>query len=238
MRFRVITIMVALAALAGTFSTPRAEAAVGPVRIQKLAQRQTDLLLSHYQGTPQPASPMRCNDGQEPTGHNKKDGVFLLPTLSFGSGDVTFKCTIKTRSVLVDLGGAIASEDNDPTSTWKLESGKTVRFTRSNLERICDDIIAKRIHPSPAPATVDKKAIKGVRVSTPPIIANVHPNSGSFWRDSDALGHPGKLAASFCGWKAEVHLRPGRNLIRVNLTAVAGSPTHFLYDIKVEDGKD
>jgi len=61
----------------------------------------------------------------------------------------------------------------------------------------------------------------------------VIPPSGQFWQDSVDLGHPGKLAASYCGWKAEVPLRQGRHVIRVDLTDVAGAPTHFTYNITV-----
>ena len=204
-----------------------AEASTGPVRLQLLAEAQTNLLLSQYHGPPQAASPAKCNMGQDPEG---VAGVFLLPTLSFGSGDLTFTCQVETGSVLVDLGGAVATEDARG-DTYQTASGEVLLFTRANLVRICDD--ALRFFPAAAPATVDGNAVSGTQVSTPAFTAKVIPPSGQFWQDSVDLGHPGKLAASYCGWKAEVPLRQGRHVIRVDLTDAAGAPTHFTYNITV-----
>ena len=205
-----------------------AEASTGPVRLQLLAEAQTNLLLSQYHGPPQAASPAKCNMGQDPEG---VAGVFLLPTLSFGSGDLTFTCQVETGSVLVDLGGAVATEDARADNTYETASGEVLLFTRANLERICDD--ALRFFPAAAPATVDGNAVSGTQVSTPAFTAKVIPPSGQLWQDSVDLGHPGKLAASYCGWKAEVPLRQGRHVIRVDLSEAAGAPTHFTYNITV-----
>jgi hypothetical protein len=204
-----------------------AEASTGPVRLQLLAEAQTKLLLSQYHGPPQAASPAECNTGQDPAG---VAGVFLLPTLSFGSGDQTFTCQVKTGSVLVDLGGAVATEDARG-DTYTTASGEVLLFTRANLERICDDVLLS--FPPAAPATVDGNRVSGTQVSTPAFTAKVLSSSGQLWQDSVDLGHPGKLAASYCGWKAKVPLRQGRHVIQVDLSNVAGAPTIFTYNITV-----
>jgi len=80
---------------------------------------------------------------------------------------------------------------------------------------------------------VDGNAVSGTQVSTPAFTAKVIPPSGQLWQDSVDLGHPGTLAASYCGWKAEVPLRQGRHVIRVDLSNVAGASTHFTYNITV-----
>jgi hypothetical protein len=60
-------------------------------------------------------------------GSNGIDGVFLLPVLSFAPGDETLNCKTRARSVLVDLGGFVITEDNRfPESSWTLQNGKTV----------------------------------------------------------------------------------------------------------------
>jgi hypothetical protein len=183
------------------------------------------VLLSRYHAG-QVSSPSACLHGQVVHG-----SVYLLPTLSFGSGNKIFRCRIRARAVLLDLGGAVATEDNDPNDTYTLSDGKVLRFTRQNLEPICDD--ALKYFPAPAPATVDGDAISGVQVSTAAFIARVNRHSGTYWQQSVALGHPGRLAASYCGWKAVVHLHTGHHVIKVDLSRAAGAPTHFVYRIDV-----
>jgi hypothetical protein len=209
-----------------------AQGATGPARLQHLAAAQTKLLLSHLR-TPlgeQTASPTRCHQGQDADG---TQGTFLLPALAGGTGDVTFKCHIEAHRVLVDLGGAFATEDNH--STWTTANGDVLPFTKANLERICDDVLP-RFYPAPAPATVDRKPLRGATaVSTRVFTSRVHRGTGSLYQDSVALGHRGRLATAYCGWKAIVPLRDGRHVIRVDLSAVAGSETVFTYRIKVHD---
>ena len=209
-------------------STGVASASTGPVRLQRLAQQQTKLLFKELTAPNQIASPATCNEGQRPDGIA---GVFMLPTLSFGSGDATFTCHVTTRRVLVDLGGDVATED-DRDDTYTTADGQVLLFTRRNLEAICAD--ALRFFPSPAPATVDSTSVGGTQVSTPAFEVAVNPNAPApYWQDSLALGHPGRLAASYCGWKSTIRLTTGRHVIQVDLSGVTGAPTHFTYDITV-----
>jgi hypothetical protein len=237
MRLKLVTVTGAIAALL-IASGGTAEASAGPKGLQKLAQAQTQLLFAQYFGAPQTASPASCNQGQRPDGIR---GVFLLPTLSFGTGDALFICHIKTRSVLLDLGGAIATEDSHLDGAFTTHTGEKLLFTRANLERICDDILlfpANAGAPPASPATLDGKPITGTPVSTPPVTVTVNPTAGSFFSDSIAVGHPGKLAASYCGTKAQIRLTPGQHVIQIDQTLRAGGPnhepTHFTYAITVQ----
>jgi len=215
-----VGLVVVLAATAG--------ASTGPPRLQHRAIAQTKLLFQHLEG-PQTASPATCNEGQRPSGTR---GAFLLPTLSFGSGPATFNCRVSARVVVLDLGGAIATED-DRGDVWTTAEGVDLLFTRANLERICDDVLP-RFYPSAAPATLDSHPIRGTAVSTRAFNVRVSPDAPvPFYQDSIDLGHPGRLAASYCGWKAEIPLRRGRHVIKVDLTGVAGPDTYFTYNIKV-----
>jgi hypothetical protein len=208
-----------------------AQASSGPKRLQLLAAAQTELLFAHLKA-PQVASPATCNEGQGPHGFF---GEFLLPTLSFGTGDATFTCQVDAHAVVLDLGGAIASEDARG-DTWTTAGGQALTFTRANLERICDDVL--RYFPAPAPATLDGKPIGGALVSTPAFDVFI-PRSApdDFWTDSVAVGHAGRLAAASCGWKTELRLAPGHHTIAVDLSDAAGAPTHFTYDITVGRGR-
>ena len=129
MRSRIVVIVVGVALVVMTANV--AQAATGPKRLQLFAAAQTALLFAHLTG-PQVASPARCNEGQSPSGVL---GEFLLPSLSFGSGDATFRCRITARRAVLDLGGAIATEDARG-DTWTTADGQELTFTRSNLERI------------------------------------------------------------------------------------------------------
>jgi Ankyrin repeat len=65
---------------------------------------------------------------------------------------------------------------------------------------------------APAPATLDGKPIAGVAVSTSAFPVLVHRGAPPpLWQDSVDVGHPGRLAASSCGWKAQLKLSPGRH---------------------------
>jgi len=197
--------------------SPTADAAIGPKHLQKLAQRQTQLLLQNFSDGDL-ASPSTCNEGQSRKGTK---GVFLLPTrYDYGgdSGDVTFNCKVSTRAVLLDLGGAAATEDANPGSLWTLTTTQEkLRFTPGNLERICDDVL-NVFYLTPAAATVDGQPISGTRISTPEFVATVRPSATTLFGDSQDVGHPGKLATSFCGWKTTLRLKPGRHVIVVHLT--------------------
>ncbi|HET9648285.1 MAG TPA: hypothetical protein VFP34_08650 [Microlunatus sp.] len=209
-----------------TAATTVADASTGPPAIQQLASQQTALLLSRY-SEGQTASPTVCSEGQSAHG---TQGVFLLPTLSFNPGDVRFTCRLHTQRVLVDLGGYVVTEDASG-STWTTVDGYDLTFSRDNLEQICDDVL--RLLPAPAPAIIDNHPITGIQVATAPITSRIRPSAGALWQDSVNLGHPGTLAASFCGWKAELRLPPGPHHITVDLTDIAGGQTHLTYDIDV-----
>lgn len=211
-----------LVTLAGT----PADAAVGPRRLQRLAQAQTALLLSTYVNG-QLTSPATCDHSQRRMRH----GTTLLPTLSFTSGDATLTCRLKSGRVLLDLGGIVISEDATG-DTYTLTDQRKLTFARGNLEGISDDVLATL--GGPAPATLDGKPITtGVAVSTAPVVARVRRDSGHFYQDSVALGHPGRLAASFAGWKTKLRLRPGYHVMVVDLAAVAGKPTTLTYRLWV-----
>lgn len=204
--------------------------------LSRLAQEQTNLLLTFYDG--QNASPLPCGRGQ---GSDGVRGVFLLPVLAFSSGDRTLRCTTRAGSVLVDLGGfAITEDDRFPDSFYEL-NGRPKPFTRRNLERICDDLIERGAFGEGAPATVDGRELTGgtlldsgvftARVSRQAQI----PDGADLYADSVDLGHPGRLATVFCGVKAKVHLSPGSHTIVVDY----GIPpsTVFTYRITVKGGR-
>jgi hypothetical protein len=242
MRLRTVAIVGAMTALVTaliTVSAGAANAATGPIGLQRLAAAQTKLLLGHLK-TPvgkQTASPNRCNEGQDADGTK---GTFLLPTLAGGSGNLTFNCHVEAREVLVDLGGAFATEDDrasDPLdpSLWTTANGDVLAFTKANLERICDDILP-RFFSAPAKATVDGGPLPGATpISTTPFTSRIRPTTGQLYQDSVDLHHPGTLATTYCGWKARVSLAPGHHVITVDLSNVAGSATVFIYNINVED---
>ena len=77
-------------------------------------------------------------------------------------------------------------------------------------------------------------AIGGTQVSTRAFEVPVNPTAPAlYWQDSVDLGHPGRLAASYCGWKTVLTLSPGDHVVTVDLSGAAGAPTHFTYDIEV-----
>ena len=76
-----------------------------------------------------------------------------------------------------------------------------------------------------------------VAVSTRAFTARVGPDAGGFWTESVDLVHPGRLAASYCGFKAEVRLAPGHHVIRVEIGEVWGDDSVFTYEIDVVRGR-
>ena len=226
MSFRLIaTLVIGLAlALPGA-----AGAASGPKRVQTLAAAQTVYLFANLTGE-QSASPRVCGAGQPSSGFL---GFFLLPTLSFSPGDQSFDCRITTRTVVLDLSGSTVSEDASDVP-YEFADGTELLFRRPNLERICDDV-GPRFFPTPSPATLDGNPIAGTAVTTPVFPVPVHRTAPlTFWDDSVALGHPGLLFSTFCGWKAELRLTRGQHVILVDHSALFGGvSTHFRYNITV-----
>ncbi|MEO7944395.1 MAG: hypothetical protein ABIR34_13435, partial [Marmoricola sp.] len=116
-------------------------------------------------------------------------------------------------------GGFAITEDNRfPDSSYTL-NGQNVPFTSANLEPICADLIAQNFLPPPAPATLDGRTLTaGPALNSGLFQARVTraaqiPGGADLYADSVALGHPGRLATVFCGYKTLVHLRPGRHTI-------------------------
>ena len=208
--------LVCLAAVAVTQTAnahPQAGLSNSTRNLQELAQQQTKLMLKFYKG--QNVSPPKCGQGQSAHGFR---GVFLLPVVSFAPGDKTLYCNTRARRVLLDLGGFAITEDNRLDSSYPL-NGQDVPFTRENLEPICDDVIAQGFLPAPAPATLDgHTSITGTVLNSGVFTARVNPHGqipggADLYGDSVALGHPGRLATVFCGFKAKVHLGPGKHTI-------------------------
>lgn len=215
-----------------------AVATTRPAHLQIRAQQQTKLMLKYYEG--QNVSPTKCGQGQSSKGI---DGVFLLPVASFTPGDRTINCKTTARSVLLDLGGVVITEDpRFPESSYPLD-GHPVPFTRATLGPICDDYTAQGFLGDPAPATLDGDAsITGPAINSGVFTARVNrhaqiPGGADLYADSVGLGHPGRLATVFCGFKAKVHLRPGAHTIVVDYSAgFGGASTVFTYNITVKGG--
>ena len=231
MRARILVAAAGAAALASLHVGP-AQAASGPETLRPLAQAQTQLLLSHLT-TPvgvQVASPTTCNVGQPPEGTG---GTFLLPTRSGGSGDQTFTCNVRARSVLLDLGGAFVTEDARANKPWVTATGQELPFTRGNLEAICDDVLP-RFFPGALPATLDGLPLTGgMAVSTAPFTSIINKSTGKLYGDSVIVGHPGTLATTYCGWKALVPLSNGDHTITVEFTDPKAGAFTFTYNIAV-----
>lgn len=241
MRLRTIACAL-MTAVVLALSIGSAAATTAPRHLQKLAQQQTNLLLKFYKG--QNVSPAKCGQGQ---GSNGIDGVFLLPVLSFTPGDRTINCKTTARSVLVDLGGAVITEDpRFPDSFYEL-NGQNIPFTPKNLEPICDDLIDRGFLGEPVPATLDDEKITGPQkpLDSGLFTAKVNrqaqiPEGPDLYADSKELGHPGRLATVYCGFKAKVHLRPGAHTIVVDYSGAFGgtaggtNSTVFTYNITVK----
>jgi hypothetical protein len=237
MRLRTIACALMTAMLL-TLSIGSAAATTAPRHLKELAQKQTNLALKFYEG--QNVSPPKCGQGQ---GFNGIDGVFLLPVPLFTPGDQTLNCKTRARSVLVDLGGLIITEDpRFPDSYYEL-NGQKIPFTRENLEPICDDLRGGLT--AAGPSTLDGDPISAPRkpLNSGVFTAKVNRHAqipglgraGDLYADSKDLGHPGRLATVYCGFKAIVHLRPGTHTIVVDYSGLFnGTSTVFTYNIKVK----
>ncbi len=204
-----------------------AAAAVGPRRYQSLATAQTQQLMSHLT-TPfaQQSSPASC-DRAATTG-----GVLLLPVLAGLAGNRTFRCVTRARAALVDLGGFVCTEDNDPDDVYTTAAGAVLRFSSGNLEAICQDVIRLV---TPAPLTVDGCPAREdpVAVGTHEFTSRVRRSTGSYWDASVALGHPGALRSAFGGYKQLVRLGVGRHTVATDLSSITGAPTVLTFVIDV-----
>jgi hypothetical protein len=210
-------------------SIPVAQADPSAAMLQRLTVAQTQLLFRYYHGQPQVASPPSCRGSAS----EESEDVFLLPTLSFGSGNARFHCRTD-RAVLVQMNGFAVSEDAR-TDTWTLADGEVLRFTRANLQRICHDVV--RIL-TPAPATLDGHPVRGTQVITRNFTVRVNRDADSpgspFYTDSVQVGHPGRLTACVVAYTALLRLSPGHHLLRVDLSKYTAAPTVFTYDLDVE----
>jgi len=222
-------IVVIMSAVLTLLAAPMADADSSGKRLERLAIAQSQQLFEYYQGEPQPASPMFCWQAQS------KDGVLLLPAASFWGGDRDFRCKVSTRSVLVDLGGYIPTEDKRyETSTYELANHEIVTFARKNLTRICDDLLPKL---TPAIATLDGVAISGTPISTRTFSSKINRSANDellpFYQDSIDVGHPGRLTSCFTGFKAIVPVTAGHHILQVDLTELFGGTstvmTYYLF---------
>jgi hypothetical protein len=120
--------------------------------------------------------------------------------------------------------------------TYTLEDEEILEYARANLQRICDDALRFVM---PASATLDNAAITPTPVVTGNFSARVNPGAdnnpgGPLYQDSIGLGHPGRLAACFTGYKALVPISRGHHVIHVDLSAVVGAPSEFTYQLIVK----
>jgi len=101
------------------------------------------------------------------------------------------------------------------------------------------------LHCSAEPRTLDGDPITGPRkpLNSGVFTAKVNRHAqtpgagraGDLYADSVDLGHPGRLATVYCGFKAKIHLRPGKHTIVVDYSgAFGGASTVFTYKIKVK----
>ena len=224
----------ALAASVGGASIP-ADAATGTQRLQRLAEAQTRLYAALDNNTG--VSPPSCGQGQPLKGVR---GVFLLPVFAITDAPEpkTLECTTTAHKVLVDAVGFTVTEDNNgPSYPLPSPDGELVPFSRPHLDAICDDVVANFLPDNgfpPAVVTVDGETQQPVAVATRWFIAPFSPTLETEYADSIALGHPGLLATDFCGYKALVHLRPGRHAVTVDYSLFAETPgTVYTYRINV-----
>jgi hypothetical protein len=161
------------------------------------------------------------------------DGVLLLPVHTGQPGTATVRCRARgADKVLVDLGGYVVSEDDNGVAAGYPVGGVVLAFTRENLEAICGQLvldIGPQEGPLPGSATLTargrERPISGKPVSTPVFRLRVEPGSLGEYAESVELGHPGRIAAVFCGWKALVPLERGTNTIVVDLDPFAPGTT-------------
>lgn len=197
--------------------------------LQLLEVKQTQLLFEFFHGHGQSVSPESCNESRE---NSQQDGVFLLPTLSFSGGDQLFTCETKARAVLVDLGGLVPTGD-----TYTAADGTVLHFVKNDLQQICDDVV--RSFTDPLPATVDRRPLRGVAVSTRAFPVKINSDANDpfpFFDDALQLHGRGTLYTCYTGRKALVPLSRGKHVITVDLTSLfgpTGPPTHLTYIINV-----
>ena len=130
-----------------------------------------------------------------------------------------------------------------PPSTCPLK-GEAVACTRKILEASCNEIRGNLDFfglPLPVPARLDGVLIPGPEASLNSGLftakVNRHaqiPGGPDLYADSVALGHPGRLATVYCGFKAKVKLRPGTHTIVVDYSPIVGDSTVFTYNITVK----
>lgn len=238
MRIRRFGCALSAAALASSLAgaSVQADAATGTTRLQQLAKAQTRLYAALDNNTG--VSPPRCGQGQRLKGVR---GVFLLPVFADtdAPGPKTLRCTTTAHKALIDASGFAITEDNNGPS-WPLPSpdGELVPFSRPRLDAICDDVVENFLPDSgisPAVVTVDGEAKQPVAVATRWFIARHSPTLETQYADSIALGHPGRLATNFCGYKTLVHLRPGRHVVTVDYSLIAGvQGTVYTYRLNVK----
>ena len=77
--------------------------------------------------------------------------------------------------------------------------------------------------------------IRGTAVSTGNFASHINRTANDpdfpFYQDSVDVGPPGRLTTCYVGYKALLHLTPGRHLLRVDLSA-AGSVLTYRLDVE------
>jgi hypothetical protein len=239
MRLRTRAVALAIvASLAGPFVGASSVGAEPRFDLERLAQAQSKLwadgLVNGFDG---PLSPPGCDYRQPPDDtRGLGPAVFMLPVNAGGGPplDPSVTCRVKSHQwILADLGGLVPFEDdNGVAGGWTLANGKTVPFTPRTLEKICRDVMAREgaevIVPFPATVTVDGRSVRSQvkQVITDPFTYRV-PGNWLLDDDSEALGHPGTLAASYCGYKLLLPpLKVGKHVL-VGLPSTAPSPGTF-----------
>lgn len=241
---RICRIIGALAASAVAIGVPAAVANAtprGPADLQQDAVIQSiwwsDMLdttpAGHYS-----TSPLGCDARQPGKLRNFYLPVNVGPAIDGDPMSITLNCDVSQgRPVVLDLGGFIPFEDNnfdstDPFTYWLIGTEK-VPFTASNLGRICDDIIATDIGEfSTSTARLDGRLLSKTLVVTPNF--DLQPRPGNLlgaYEESIELGHRGRLAAAYCGYKAKI-TNLSRGLHRLVLTVGASGRT-IRYNIHV-----
>jgi hypothetical protein len=226
---RIPTFLAVLLAALITLAAPAAAtpSPSGKGLLRSLAAGQNQQLFRYYYGRPQVASPQDCDAARS------RNHVEFLPSLSFGAGSADFTCHLSARKVVVDLGGLIATEDARG-DTYTLSDGEELTYTEANLERICADAV--RYLSAPAPATLDGSPVTGSLVVTRVFEVPVNPAANNppdapYYQDSVDLGHPGRLAACYVGYKALLYLSPGEHTLSVDLSDYVGPGSTFTYTL-------
>ena len=197
----VAAVMLAVTGLAtGARAASPAARESRPGKLERLAVEQSTLWADAFVGTfSGPLSPGGC-DYPQPDEDN-----FLLPVNAGGGAPASVACNVTGFDhAIADLGGFVIFEDaNGTAGGWTLANGTTLAFTPGNLVAICNDLVATQV---PVPTvTLDgsRRGLRPVKVITQPFTYHV-PSGWAFEDDSALLGHPGTLAASYCGYKLVV----------------------------------